>query len=67
MEQKAEMWLWRKMMRISWTDKLANEVVLEKVGEERQYSRSIKDIWVLECDKKKYKNKLYSYSKIIVK
>ena len=44
MEQKAEMWLWRKMMRISWTDKLANEVVLEKVGEERQYSRSIKDI-----------------------
>ena len=39
MEQKlmaAEMWFWRRMMRISWTDKLNNEAVLEKVGVERQ-------------------------------
>ena len=39
MEEKlkaVEMWLWRKMMRISWTDKLTNEAVLEKVGAERQ-------------------------------
>jgi len=26
-----EMWFWRKMMRISWTEKLTNEEVLEKV------------------------------------
>jgi len=34
MEQKlkaTEMWFWRKMMRISWTEKLTNEEVLEKV------------------------------------
>ena len=32
MEQKlmaAEVWFWRRMMRISWTDKLNNEAVLE--------------------------------------
>ena len=27
-----EMWFWGKMMRISWTEKLTSEVVLEKVG-----------------------------------
>ena len=45
MEQKlkaAEMWFWRKMMRISWTDKLTNEAVLEKVGAERQLLNTIR-------------------------
>ena len=45
MEQKlkaTEMWFWRKMMRISWTEKLTNEVVLEKVGSERQLSTTIR-------------------------
>ena len=32
----AEMWYWRKMMGISWTEKMTNEVVLEKVRAERQ-------------------------------
>ena len=39
MEQKvkvADIWFWRKMMRLSWTDKLTNEVVLERVGAARQ-------------------------------
>jgi len=45
MEQKLkaiEMWFWRKMMRISWTEKLTNEVVLEKVGSERQLLTTIR-------------------------
>ena len=45
MEQKlmaAEMWFWRRMMRISWTDKLNNEAVLEKVGVERQLLNTIR-------------------------
>ena len=45
MEQKlkaTEMWFWRKMMRISWTEKLTNEVVLEKVGSERQLLTTIR-------------------------
>jgi len=36
------MWFWRKMMRISWTEKLTNEVVLEKIGSERQLLTTIR-------------------------
>ena len=45
MEQKlkaTEMWFWRKMTRISCTEKLTNEVVLEKVGSERQLLTTIR-------------------------
>jgi hypothetical protein len=31
-----EMWLWRRMEKISWTDKLTNEEVLERIGINRQ-------------------------------
>ena len=30
-----EMWIWRKMKRVKWTDKIKNAVVLERVGEGR--------------------------------
>ena len=30
-----EMWIWRRMERVKWTDKIRNEAVLERVGEER--------------------------------
>jgi len=30
LNKAGEMWFWRKMMRISWKDKLTNEVVLER-------------------------------------
>ena len=45
MEQKlfaAEIWFRRRMMRISWTDKLKNEAVLEKVGVEGQLLNTIR-------------------------
>ena len=29
------MWLWRRMERISWKDKISNEEVLERVGVKR--------------------------------
>ena len=49
MEQKlkaTEMWFWRKMMmRILWTEKLTNEVVLEKVRSERQLLTTIRRQW----------------------
>ena len=44
-EQKlkaTEIWFWTKMMTISWTEKLTNEVVLEKVGSERQLLTTIR-------------------------
>ena len=28
-----EMWVWRRMKRVKWTDKIKNVVVLERVGE----------------------------------
>ena len=31
-----EMWMWRRLEKISWTEKLTNEEVLKRVGEERQ-------------------------------
>ena len=32
----AEMWIWRRMEKISWTEKISNEEVLRRIGEERQ-------------------------------
>ena len=33
--QAFEMWIWRRMERISWTEHISNEEVLKRVGEER--------------------------------
>ena len=30
-----EMWIWRKMLKISWTQKVSNHQVLDKIHEER--------------------------------
>ena len=30
-----EMWVWRRMERVKWTDKIKNALVLERVGEGR--------------------------------
>ena len=30
-----EMWIWRRMERVKWTDKIKNAVMLERVGEGR--------------------------------
>ena len=47
-EQKlkaTEIWLWRKKIRIAWTEKLTNEVVLEKVGSQRQLLTTSRRQW----------------------
>ena len=31
-----EMWLWRRMEKISWTEKITNEAVLKMVGEKQE-------------------------------
>ena len=36
-----EMWLWRSMERISWTEKVTNEEVLRRVGEKRTMAETI--------------------------
>ena len=30
-----EMWIWRRMERVKWTDKINNAVILERVGKGR--------------------------------
>ena len=36
-----EMWIWRRMERVSWKDKKSNEQVLHDVGEERSMLTTI--------------------------
>jgi len=38
-----EMWMWRRMERVSWMDKITNEEILNKVGEKRQLISVIKN------------------------
>ena len=44
-----EMWIWRRMKRVKWTDKIKNAVVLERPGEGRI---------VLELIRKRKSNRL---------
>ena len=44
-----EMWLWRRMEKVSWKDRISNEVVLGRVGVERELItmlRSRKKSWI---------------------
>ena len=49
-----EMWVWRRMERVKWTDKIKNALVLERVGEGRimleliKWTDKIKNAVVLE-------------------
>jgi hypothetical protein len=36
-----EMWVWRRMEKVSWQDKKTNEEVLAAVGEERCFVQAI--------------------------
>ena len=38
-----EMWLWRRMEKISYTERVTNEEVLKRVGEERQLLNLIRN------------------------
>ena len=37
-----EMWCWRRMKNISWTDRVRNEAVLHRVKEERSIIHTVK-------------------------
>ncbi|KAJ4450349.1 hypothetical protein ANN_01769 [Periplaneta americana] len=37
-----EMWIWRRMERVKWTDRMRNEAVLERVDEERMMLKLIR-------------------------
>ena len=37
-----EMWAWRRMLKISWTERKSNETVLNMVGEQRKLMKTIR-------------------------
>ncbi|KAJ4427404.1 hypothetical protein ANN_25026 [Periplaneta americana] len=37
-----EMWIWRRMERVNWTDRIRNEAMLGRVGEERMTLKLIR-------------------------
>jgi len=39
--QAFEMWIWRKMLKISWTQKISNQQVLDSIQEERTLLNSV--------------------------
>ena len=39
--EAVEMWIWRRMEKIRWFDKVTNEEVLRRVNEDRQILNSI--------------------------
>ena len=44
-----EMWVWRRLERVKWTDKIKNSVMLERVGEARimlEFIRERKRNWL---------------------
>jgi len=47
--QAMEMWMWRRMEKISWMDKISNEEVLQRVNETRTMLdtvRKCKHVWL---------------------
>jgi hypothetical protein len=40
--ERLEMWCWRRMEKISWTDRVRNEEVLHKVKEKRNIVHTVK-------------------------
>jgi hypothetical protein len=38
-----EMWCWRRMEKISWTDRVRNEEVLQRVKQDRNILHTIKE------------------------
>jgi hypothetical protein len=40
--ERFEMWCWRRMEKISWTDRVKNAEVLHRAGKERNIQRTVK-------------------------
>jgi hypothetical protein len=34
--EATEMWFWRRMLKVPWTDKITNENILKQINEKRQ-------------------------------
>ncbi|KAJ4428116.1 hypothetical protein ANN_24130 [Periplaneta americana] len=56
-----EMWIWRRMELVKWTDRIRNEAVLEREGEERMMPKLIrtrKRNWLEEHRLRVFENKV---------
>ncbi|PIK59245.1 hypothetical protein BSL78_03829 [Apostichopus japonicus] len=55
-----EMWLYRKMLKVSYKDRMSNEEVLDRVSKERKLLPELKNrrcsIWATSCDQMGFRN-----------
>ena len=40
--EAAEMWMWRRVLNVSWTERVRNERILERMGTERELLTTIR-------------------------
>src|SRR5215469_2931664 len=40
--QVAEMWFWRRLLRVSWIDRISNEIILERMNSSREIMKQIR-------------------------
>ena len=40
--EAAEMWMWRRVLNVSWTERVRNERILERMGTERELLKTIR-------------------------
>src|SRR5215469_3646122 len=40
--QAAEMWFWRRLLRVSWIERISNEIILERMNSSRKIMKQIR-------------------------
>ena len=40
--QAAEMWFWRRLLRVSWIERISNEIILERMNSSREIMKQIR-------------------------
>ena len=40
--EAAEMWMWRRVLSVSWTERVTNERILERMDQERELLKTIR-------------------------
>src|SRR5215469_11520234 len=40
--QAAEIWFWRRLLKVSWIDRISNEIILERINSSREIMKQIR-------------------------
>jgi hypothetical protein len=58
--EATEMWFWRRMLKVPWTDKITNEDILKQVNEKRKTIKELETIKIHRTPFKKRKLRKYT-------